>query len=403
MLQNANKKKSLAALECFMYPRIVREVISQFINIVEEILAELDPGILLVGSAARGELSWVKIQSRVELFSDLEFLVAVTNRNTKVEGDFKCRICNIEKDCRLGELFHINYTIIPWEKLPKIDNKFFVFESKQCGLNFSRRNVSSELPNVDKSNLNWKELNEVLLHRMDSMLYAIPCDFLKTRKVSTYGVVLNVAKNTLDVTTWLHPYEGKELTAGFGPRVTDWEHRMSDLKLREYISREDINFLRTCLSIREKPGNQVDPVFMLKRSLTLFQNAIVYCKVMNAIDNANSIGNVMPSIRLFDEYRIRRRIREGLSLLRHARDMGVKKTIKNILGVRKGIQANFSFHMLLAACHFVRQDQLFLSSLKAAEAELKRLMPHGNLSGKDFITHWCNLRSSYKKFREILS
>lgn len=394
--------KAVSKLQAFGYPSVLCEVIIGFSNCVHEVFSNQKPGILLIGSTARGELSWINELDKVQLFSDIELLVVVSNKDRDKEKAFSQLITELESKCDFGNLFHIDFTVITWEKLARLDKKFFIFESKKCGIDLSDKSVRPQLPDVNRSNLNWKELNEVLLHRLNSMLHVIPSSLFSCAMSGNEQRVfaLNLAKNTLDITTWLHPYESEGLVAGFTARTASWGDAFLEQKLLgSYFSINDVGYIKNCLALRKSPYAPVDVVSMFEQTLSLYTKAISYCKAMNAIDENKSISKMLPSIKLFDEYRFRQRASQAISLLVSIPEIGVVKFVRNVICVRRGVAANFCYYMLLAASRFVSNDNTSWSYLNKARKELVKLTKYKGIDGDDFLNTWLNMRECFKQYQ----
>lgn len=397
-------EKAVSKLQGFGYPSVLCEVIIKFSNCVHEVFSNQKPGVLLIGSTARGELSWINELDNVQLFSDIELLVVVSNKVHDKEKAFCQLITELESKCDFGELFHIDFTVITWKKLVRLDKKFFIFESKQCGIDLTDRSVRSQLPDVDRSNLNWKELNEVLLHRLNSMLHAIPLSLfsctMSEGEQRTFA--LNLAKNTLDITTWLHPYEAEYLVAGFTARTASWDDAFLEQKrLGSYFSKDDVGYIKSCLVLRKAPCTPVDAASMFEQTLSLYTKGISYCKAVNSIDKKKSISMVFPSIKLFDEYRFRQRASQAISLLVNIQKIGFVKFLRNIICVRKGVAANFCYYMLLAASRYVSNDNMSWHYLNKARNELVKLTKYRDIEGDDFLRAWLNMREYFKNYQDI--
>ena len=363
-----------------------------------------NPGVLLIGSTARGELSWVKKRESVQLFSDIEFLVAVTKKCRKKEQIFQQMISKLEAEYDLGDLFHIDYTIITWNTLPRLDKKFFIFECQQCGIDLGRYSIRSELPMVNRSNLNWRELNEVLLHRLNSILHIIPLSIFDNKMTEREQIILalNLAKNSLDITTWLHPYEADKLVPGFTSRLAEWDKDfLEKSKLGEYLTLEDVEYLENCLALRRVPNQKADVKVMLSQTISLYSKAISYCKVMNDINEETSISNFLPSMKLFDEYRFRQRISQLISMLDNLRIIGLAKTIRNSIAVRRGVAVNVCHYMLLSINDYINGRDSSWSNLHHASSELSRLVRNKEFKNDDFIQSWIEMRELFKKYQDI--
>jgi len=390
-------------LNQYAYPKEISTVVEQFVDIVNDIFSKQKIGILLVGSAARGELCWGYISNKLEMYSDIEFLIAIDYKNSQLLGDLKQRISELDARSAYGEAFHIDYTVIPWSKVKKVEKKFFVFESKQCGIELGKQSVRDSLPIVNRSNLNWKELNEVVLHRMNSILYAIPVSLFESKMtaIESRTFALNLAKNSLDLTTWLHPYESDKLTAGFTARTESWDKDfLKKSQFGHYFSEEDIKYIKSCLDLRKQPSSDVDVVFMLGQTLRLYTKGISYCKAMNEIDGNRALCKAGVSIKLFDEYRFRQRVSLAISLLANISKTGLIKCLRNLICVRKGIAVCFCLEMLHAVDSHLKGIRGCQSHLKIAQVELSKLTRYKEVDGGE-VQIWLKLRDYFEKYQVI--
>jgi len=391
-------------LERFAYPPQLCEVVFRFTKHVNDVFSNQELGILLVGSSARGELSWAENAGKIDIFSDIEFLIAIPNKNKKNEIKLRELISRLELEYDFGDLFHIDYTVIAWKKIPKLEKKFFIFESKQCGIDLGNASISQMLPSVTRLNINWKELNEVLLHRLTSMLHAMPLSFLSStmskEEEQTFG--LNIAKNTLDITTWLHPYESNELIAGFTFRLAAWDERfLKQSKLGSFLSIEDIAYMKKCLSLRAKPYSSIDIIEMLSQTISIYNKAIAYCIEMNDISQNKKINEFRVSSKLFDEYVFKQRAIQFVSMIKNVSSLGVFNIINNIINVRKGTAINVSLYLLMSALNYKKNHENANLELKNAKIEFFHLSKVPNHKYTDFVEDWCQLRACFKQYQNI--
>jgi len=93
-------------------PRYPIEVLQQLNTLTDLVLDVLTPtAIYLLGSAARGELSWFHhTDGSLELFSDLEFMVVTHRRPTPIQRKtINDHLPSLEQQvCNLNPLFHID-------------------------------------------------------------------------------------------------------------------------------------------------------------------------------------------------------------------------------------------------------------------------------------------------------
>jgi hypothetical protein len=385
-------------------PAQLAAVIREFVTTLCECLADQKVGVLLVGSASRGELSWHDSDDKVELFSDVEFLVGVEHRDRARHSDIDSRAKRIAQAADLGEFFHIDYTFIEWSQLPKLDTKFFVFESKECGIDLCRNELAPHLPATTPANLNYKELNEILVHRLCSIVHAIPQDFFSAcvSADANQKLALNLAKNTLDITTWLHPYESSTLVAGFGNRLRTWqETQLKGLKISNFFVAEDIQYLQSCLALRNAPSTPVESRQMLHKTLDMYSRAIRYCKHMNGIAETTPVSKFSASVKLFDEYRLRSRVAQSASILRHARQTGFLRLFTNLFGVRRGLAVQICMNLISAAVDAARDEVSASRFLDRARKHLGRVIVVPVSDKYEFSTRWFDTLAVFSKHQQI--
>lgn len=385
-------------------PAPLATVIHKFVTELCACLPDQKVGVLLVGSASRGELSWQDTDDTIELFSDVEFLVGVERRDRTRQNDIDIRAKQIAQAADLGDFFHIDYTFIEWSKLPKLDTKFFVFESKECGIDLCPDELAPLLPATTPANLNRKELNEILVHRLSSIVHAIAPDFFSTTLSADANqkLALNLAKNTLDITTWLHPYESATLVAGYGNRLKTWqEAQFFELKLSDFFVAEDIQYLQSCLALRKAPSTPVESRQMLHKTLDLYSRAIRYCKNMNGIDEATPISNASASVKLFDEYRLRARLAQSASILRHARQTGFGRLFRNLVGARRGLAVQICTELISAAVHVAHDETSAQRLLDSARLNLSRVIAVPGFGKAEFSSRWFETLAVFSNYQRI--
>ena len=384
-------------------PEEILNVIRSFVEMLSYELGKKGVGVLLVGSASRGELSWEILNDEFHVFSDIEFLVAVEDKSSINKNAIFDNVKSIEKEVNLGVFFHIDYTFIEWESLKYLDTKFFVFESKKCGIDFFDEKIVSRLPDVNKDNLYWKELNEVLVHRLTSMLHAIPGpEILKEMcMVEQQKLSLNIAKNTLDVTTWLHPYESNELKAGHGNRLSSWQvDEFSQLKLSEYFTENDLLYMRQCLELRKKPSTSSNPLNMLHKTMHIYKKSIMYMMNMNKLDDETELEEFRVCVKLFDEYRFRQRVSQAISITKNIQRLGYRNYIRNLFGNRRCIATNICMELLYSLLDECNSGN-GLDRVSRARDILSRVTLVATNESKSFEQAWTDVRDCFKQYQSI--
>lgn len=386
----------------YEYPCIVLEVLLKFVDIVSNVLAGKRPGILLVGSTARGELCWAEINGKITLYSDIEFLLVANNMNRTCERELSEKIHQLSESYDLGKRFHFDYVVNKWSFLKNAQKKIFIFDSKNSGIDISKYPVKPHLPDVSRENLDFKELNDVLLHRMKSLLNDVPEDiFCDSFDFRTFA--LSLAKNTLDITTWLYPYEADYLVSGFKNRLEEWNKRKLPLELYDYLDESDFLFMEECIEIREKPAELINKtVDLLGKYIKIYTHSIEYCKKMNSISASRSLSENMVSSTLFLEYKIKRRLREGQIILMNTRIFSIKNILSNALLPRKGRQVMFCFDMLKSLHTYLSSEKNRLDNFPKIRKDLGKMIYLSEERCTGYKQNWLYLRDRYGCLNKVI-
>lgn len=385
----------------FNYPCVIDNVIDDFILACKKIFADDKLGILLVGSAARGELCWSMKESSPCFYSDIEFIVVVEKMDGRCKA-FSKKIAELERKRDLGKRFKIDYVLNNWTGITRLDKKIFVFDSKNTGIELGEHSVKLLMPDVRKDNLNFHELNDVLLHRMKALLMDVPDDVFE-RKHGHDVFCLSIAKNTLDITTWLYPYEADSLVSGFNNRLIKWEERRKDLILSSYFGDDEFDFLNNCIAMRRGEINGLDVASLLSGYVSIYAKAIAYCKEMNGIDTLESLSEPSVSRALFLEFSPRRRLKEASLLLMSFSVFGPMRLFANIFKARKGRQVEFCYSMIEAlSLLMVGNKKKHDEMIGQSKSVLDSLLPVPVTNKKDRVAQWLGLRDQYRLLTEIV-
>ena len=387
-------------IDAYGYPLDIKKVINEFVGAVNSVFENMNVGVLLIGSASRGELCWGLIGDKETVFSDIEFIVAVDSVTTIQRNELLLKIDEIERRYPLGTRFHLDHVVIKWPELKTVEKRILVFDSKNTGIDLTIHSVKECLPDITKSNINFNELNDVLLHRMKSIVKEVP-DGISLQHSENREFVLSIAKNSLDITTWLFPYEAEELASGFKNRLNLWKKKGADLLLSNYID-DDFSFLADCLEIRMHPEKQYDTPLLLNKYINIYSQAIDYCKNINNINCNLSLSNNTVSKKLFFEYKFKRRLIEALYILRYHKIFNVSNIITNIFMPRKGKQVVFCFEMINALkAHLDGSDDVCRVLMDNSWLMLGELRKTNKREYNSHLDEWLELRDCYVTLNKI--
>lgn len=201
------------------YPDAIKDYLYQCCN---EFMVVEPSSVVLIGSAARGELSWFNGINRQELLSDLEFALFT---EVRLRSDQKTWLQN-----RLTDLstripytnphFHIDWVVIPRSHASQIARTLATFEMRALGRTLIGDEMDlHQLPQVDVHNLDMRTLNQLVLIRLWWMLAGIPQNMVIGRPTEFEKLIFQyvACRNLLDIPTILLPNEGY-LIAGYAAR-----------------------------------------------------------------------------------------------------------------------------------------------------------------------------------------
>ena len=387
----------------FHYPSIVKDIIISFGEICCRYIGEDLVSIMLIGSGARGELTWIQdLDGNLLLYSDLEFSVYTTRKiDELVHKKVEEAVLKFEKpftdNCHF---FHIDFSIAPITYLKRTNNKFITFESKATGKIIYGTDVKFMLPTLDGSNLNFKELNEILLHRLWSMLLYLPLEFLKNKEdCANFNYIL--CRNVLDITTWLLPYENMTLIAGFKNRLAFMNENWNRLKFKEFFSQDDLQFLNECYEgkMRLKFSDQSHTIY--EKAIRLFMCGTKYMlkEYGVTISNEEFQKSILAhSGKLFEGKTLKRKIVETYMIKNKIREYPFWKLLQWISEDKKALSIIFNFNMHLSNLSFLDGDDVCFKTLEAADEFLKKLNFSFNSLRNEYVDKWKQLRKGYADY-----
>ena len=168
---------------------------------------------LLMGSCSRGEETYfINGRGERELLSDYEMLIIVHDKvDTKVSDDKLKVLARELKKQSSSPCFELEWSYKTEHQMKKLDKRFIFFEARESACTIYGNKTTIELfPVINIKNLNFCELNTVIIHR----LYHVLRDQSNTDE--HYQQYL-IARNTLDIPTAVLPLCGI-LQSSYGKR-----------------------------------------------------------------------------------------------------------------------------------------------------------------------------------------
>lgn len=259
-------------------------VASQVDAIADRIAAA--PGVtavMLLGSAARGELAAAAVDGRLELFSDLEFMVVTARR---LPGEARRAISADVERMAAGfgyrsRLFHVDLLFRERARLRSLPPFVFTFELAANGRPLRGPDVRPLIRRVTLSNLDRRNTREILMKRLWALAEALPADWIGGRlplpevTARTLGVAL--CRNALDVPTVLLPDAGILLPT-YAERVRHW----CDVPGRPFrpvvdgaLGMDSGRYLARCLAARGRADASAAPADDHARLLRWIAGALI--------------------------------------------------------------------------------------------------------------------------------
>jgi O-antigen/teichoic acid export membrane protein len=201
---------ALEFCEAFGYPPRVRTDLSDIVAAVSDL-----PGlrcVLLCGSTARGEMSWLDAAWGTELLSDYEFLALTQKRVSRRRLTItRRRLLALEEQFAMrSPLFHIDIACLPVKAAKRISRHVRHYEVRVNARVLWGSDLRDALPEISPTTLDLHACNDILVDRMWALLVHQPASWLRaslddfTRQVWAYAV----SRNLLDMVTWWLPHQG---------------------------------------------------------------------------------------------------------------------------------------------------------------------------------------------------
>lgn len=200
----------------------LKEIFATIFNNVDESLIK---SIILIGSAARGELSYSHEENNIDIFSDYEFII-VTHKiiPPQISNNLKRSFNSLEKKWNIrSPLFSVDFGVASSKKWRFTPPTLWTFETKQKGLVVYGKDVRQDLVDINIENLDFGNLNQLILVRLWSMLIHVPlhCIFHNASEYEWFTGKFFLARNILDLLTIYLPNVGI-LESGYDRRLNSF-------------------------------------------------------------------------------------------------------------------------------------------------------------------------------------
>lgn len=202
----------------FDYPPPVCALLQGLADAVEHHLGPLGlRSLLLVGSAARGELTWLPAgKGRLEMLSDIDAAVFTRRRDLARVATLRSALHELTATFPANPLFHVDAGI---HRLYMKRRTIWTFEAQTTGVVLLGEDLRSRMPVVRPNTVDLGNTAELLLVRVANQAIHTPADVVmgtasaRTRLIFDYVT----ARNALELPTILLPHLGV-LVAGYQAR-----------------------------------------------------------------------------------------------------------------------------------------------------------------------------------------
>lgn len=233
----------------FGYPDIVAEHLTEILATVESHISAL----MLTGSTARGELTCMAIEGSIRVMGDYEFLLVPLAPAAENSARIRASLAHLEEAWMKDHpLCHIDVTILARRQLSRLPATLQTYENRINGIPLVGEDIRPAMRPVSLSNLDFKELNEILLWRLMALMLYAP-------KALVEGVSLNqiedltyrylIYRNVLDLSTWMLPRQGI-LLPSFTQRVEFLQERSHALPWLKHYPTNFVAFLREAMEVK---------------------------------------------------------------------------------------------------------------------------------------------------------
>jgi hypothetical protein len=255
---------------------VIREIVQSFIQAVREI-AEVRY-VILFGSVSKKEYSLCEIDGRIELFSDVEFIIVTKSMKNDTVRAIKQIAANIESRYFFRTpFFHIDFSCLTVNQLRKIPTILRHYELRETGIVvYGDPRIIHLIPETTINNLRLKDLNGLLIERLWQLYLFMPKQEAEVRELlnqTTRNYLL--CRNLLELSTILLPQAGILLPT-YSKRVEYIQEHYKKMDFAEMFGERFLDDMQTALTGKiDMQFRDVDGSFY-GRVIDYFKNAYDY-------------------------------------------------------------------------------------------------------------------------------
>lgn len=393
---------NLSFCEEYEYPANIKKT---FIKILDTIKYNNVLSIILIGSAARGELSYFIDNEKLKIYSDFEFFV-ITKRKVAMKKilSLNKNIYDIESSLQSSKLFHIDISFLYYKHLHNLPKKFQFLEAKKVG----KVLYGPDLRHLIKDKVDLRDINESsIIYRLWPIIYYTPKNVFTQMlsKAEEEEIKYILARSVIDIPTWVLPHSNKYIF-GIKERINFFKDNYNNLLCKDFLPKWFLNFLEECWIGKSKLKFNISYLELYEKTLICYINVIKYLFHLYKINNIQkeNIDKILikNSNRIFKEYIPRRKAFELLIIARDIKKFGIFPALSWFFLKKRGIAAAFLLNMNFSLLDYLKNGSNYNWYLSKAEEYIKKL--YFNISSTknlNFINKWLYLRKSYIDFLTI--
>lgn len=402
------KKHNLEFCQKYNYPKEIQKHFQRILDV----LIEINPiSIILIGSAARGELDYeYTSNNELRIYSDYEFVI-IAKRNKEKEKAIEKKIIEIEKEIsRNSSLFHIDFSFISLIKFFLLPKTLWTYELKTNSITLYGKNLQKRISEINIDNLDLKELNQHLIWRLWLLLLYLPKDWIMGEDLSAieeekYKHLL--CRSGLDLSIIILPWEGVLLTS-LEKRVNYILDNYSSLRCSRFLGGNFPEFLKSCWNYRK--------IKDLDSSLSLFKlyedNINYYLRFLDYLLEVNNIQHnksdffqktSQKSFKLFKDFEAKSKFYDFMIMLKF---LNIKRIryFKWFFKQKEGEILNSFFFIHLSFLNFLnnnyeKKEYYFKKSIRSLNKV--NFNPVNIDDNKNFPEKWLYLRKELAEFMMV--
>lgn len=234
---------------------------------------------IAMGSCARGEETYfINRDGDKEMMSDFEMLIIIKDdsETEKISGQLNRYRANLIP-IRQSENFDLEWAFKTQQQLKTLDKRFIFFETKAAGkVIYGERDVLNYFPDINTHNLNYSELNTVIIHRLYHVLRDIGSTDERYKKYL-------IARNSLDFATAILPLTGV-LEASYSKRMDDIERIAEQYQIPDALIKRQRDYLVMKRNYSSSLYEHYEYAGMLQAFIDDFQLLkSLQCKLQNGV------------------------------------------------------------------------------------------------------------------------